>query len=158
MEKTVEPTSKEELQASNFNSNNDIKTSMFDVIEEGLNAMVRPGRALHYQRLKCAISPKTKSVADVTVQTVLSNKGFIVPIAETVGKLVDRAVDDCHLHDIKKASRTTADINLSIQRPLLRPKMPSSMLSGTPYFDSQEGNRRKRRCLHTSSCCNHQEI
>lgn len=35
---------------------------------------------------------QAKLVADIIVQPVLFNAGTIVPIAETVGKLVDRAV------------------------------------------------------------------
>lgn len=42
-----------------------------------------------------------KTVADTIVQSVLSNTGFISPIAETIGKMVDIAVHEYRLFDME---------------------------------------------------------
>lgn len=38
---------------------------------------------------------QTKSVAKSIVQAVLSNTRFVVPIAEAVGRMVDRLLEEC---------------------------------------------------------------
>lgn len=57
---------------------------------------------------------QTKSATDVVAQAVLSNTaGFIVMIAETVGKQVERAVDIFHLRNTEEASKTIVGTDLS---------------------------------------------
>lgn len=72
---------------------------------------------------------QTNSVADIIVQAVLSSTGFIVPIAGTVGRFLDRDVDKCDLRDNEEVSMTTAGNNRSNEGPLPRLTKPSKMLS-----------------------------
>lgn len=44
-----------------------------------------------------------KSVSYAMVQGVYSNSSLIVPIAETMSRLIDRAVNEYHLHNIEEA-------------------------------------------------------
>lgn len=57
---------------------------------------------------------QTKSVADIIAEGVLYNTGFIVPIAETVKRIEDRAVNECRLRDIEEVPTTTADTDLPL--------------------------------------------
>lgn len=41
--------------------------------------------------------------------------GFIVPIAKTVGEVVDRAIDEYCLRDMEEASTTVSDYKLAIK-------------------------------------------
>lgn len=44
---------------------------------------------------------QTKAVMYTIVKSVLSSTGLIVSIAEPVGEMVDRAVDEYGLHDME---------------------------------------------------------
>lgn len=57
---------------------------------------------------------ETKSVADTIVKLVLSSTGFIVPISETAGEMVYRAIDEDHLRNMEEAAMTVADDQPSI--------------------------------------------
>lgn len=89
---------------------------------------------------------QTASVAEKIVQSVLSNMGFIVPIAELVGKLVDRVVDEGCSREIKEASTTTAGtttfIELAPADPTRPPKIPS---------DSKSQEKLHQGCCHRRS-------
>lgn len=72
---------------------------------------------------------QNRAVANTTVQLVLSNMGFIVPIVRTGGKIVERVVDKYRPHNMEGASTSDADREWSIERLshlLRRPaKVPS---------------------------------
>lgn len=76
----------------------------------------------------CSLVQK-KSVAHTIVKPVLSNTGFIVPIAKTVGKTVESAVDEFHLLDMEKESSTVDREELSIVRQPPHVKRPSKIIS-----------------------------
>lgn len=71
------------------------------------------------------ILDQTKAVSNSTVKSILSTTRFIVPIAETVGKTVNRAVVEYRLHITGEASTTVAD------KPLIMQSLP-------PRQDSRE--------------------
>lgn len=50
-----------------------------------------------------------KGVAITIVKSVLSNTGLIVLIVETSEKVVDRAIDEYRLLDMKEVSTTDSD-------------------------------------------------
>lgn len=70
-----------------------------------------------------------KAVMHRIIYLVLSNTGFIVQVAETVGKSIDRAVDEYLLWDLEESLTTVADNEPSIgflPAPVTRPsKTPS---------------------------------
>lgn len=78
----------------------------------------------------------TKSVADKIVQKVLSNTGFIVAIAEIVGKLGDKEVDEHSLGDIKGSSTITSSTNLLFECVPSHPKRPTKR----PSYSQWHGN------------------
>lgn len=47
-----------------------------------------------------ASTVQTNAVADLIVRSVLSLKGFVVPIAKTIGKTLERSVDEYHLREM----------------------------------------------------------
>lgn len=109
------------MKASYSNLDSDLKTSIFNVVEQTMGEVVRPGRSPSVSETQMRSLVQTKSVADIIVQEVLFNNRFIFPIAETPGMLVDRGVGECHLRDIDEASKTTAGpICLNIYRCLVR--------------------------------------
>lgn len=55
------------------------------------------------------------SVADIIIQSVLSNTRFIIVIGEIGSKLVDKEVDEHRLREIKGASKTTAGTDRFIE-------------------------------------------
>lgn len=59
---------------------------------------------------------QTKAVAYMVVQSVLSDTGIIIPIAETIGKMVDWPVHDDCLRNVKYASTIVADTDQLIER------------------------------------------
>lgn len=80
---------------------------------------------------------QTKLLADIIVQVVLTSNRFIVSIAETMVKQVDRAVYKCCSRDIKEGLTASAYTNMSIERQQPR----STRLSKIPsYSKSQRKN------------------
>lgn len=55
---------------------------MVDAIKQGLRKVVRSGRALAANEVEMSDPFKTKSVADIIVQTVFCHTNFIVIVAE----------------------------------------------------------------------------
>lgn len=90
IEKDVEATSDDALRANYFNSNKDIKAGMFKVIEQVLGDVVRSVRSDTMAKGKKRSLVQSKLVADNIVHSTPSNMGLIVPIVESVQKMVDR--------------------------------------------------------------------
>lgn len=108
----VEYTSEDALQAGYLNFNNSFKYAMFKVLEKELGEVVRYDRAPTVSEVEMHSLVQTKAVADMIVQSVLSHTKFIVPMGETVGKMMERAVDGFHLPDSKEAFSIAADTEL----------------------------------------------
>lgn len=58
---------------------------------------------------------QTRVVAGTIFKSVLFNTRFIVPIAETARKMVDRAIDEYHLSDLGEEPTTIAGDNQLIE-------------------------------------------
>lgn len=102
---------------------------MLNVMEQAPADVVRSVRAPTVSEAKMHSLFQRKAVSDTIVKSVKSKTRFIVPIAETVGKMVNSTLDRYRLHNIKEASRTVANVEPSIEcsphhelRPL---KIPS---------------------------------
>lgn len=128
----VDPTFKDALQASFFNFSNGLKTAMFEVVGQALGKLVGYGHvplASEADMMQSLV--QTKSAADTVVQRVLSNSGFIIPIAKTVGKLVERADDKHQIRKIDRASKINASTNPFIERAQSGLTRPSKVLSNS---------------------------
>lgn len=73
---------------------------------------------------------QTNSLAETIVQSVLSNLKDVVPIAEIVGRLVDKAVDEHRLPDMEAVSTTSSGTN-SFEKAPLHPTTPSKIPSNS---------------------------
>lgn len=67
---------------------------MFKVVEQVFGKVVQFVYAPIVYGAKLQSLVQIEFVAEKVIQSVLSNMGFIVTIAETVGKLVNRAVEE----------------------------------------------------------------
>lgn len=79
---------------------------MFIFVEQALPKMVRYGRSFTISASKMGSGVQKEAVAEIIVQSVLLNTGLIVLIPESLGKVVDRAVDEYSLWDMEKPSTT----------------------------------------------------
>lgn len=66
---------------------------MFNMAEQAQREVVGSGRVSTVSEVETGGLVR-KSVVDRITQAVLSDTGFIVPTAETVGKMVYRALDE----------------------------------------------------------------
>lgn len=98
------------------------KSQLFNVVEQALGKVVRSGCPPTVKDDMICNTVQTKWVADIIVQEVLSNTGFTAPIAKTVGKSVNRGVDECCLHGIEEVSTTTTATNYYNEDPMSRLK------------------------------------
>lgn len=115
--KNVKYTFEDALQANWPKSYKDFKTAVFNIIETALRGVAQYNCATRVvEALMCNLG-QTKSIADIIVQAVLSSTGSIVPIAETVDRVVDRAVDERSSRNTEQVSTTTASTDLSRQVP-----------------------------------------
>lgn len=94
---------------------------------------------------------QTKALVSTTVQSLLLKTSFIVPIAGTVGEMVDRAVVEYRLGDMKEASMKVTDDDPSIKCSPSRAKRPSNIPSDSK---SREEPRPSRRHHCISSVAN----
>lgn len=69
------------------------------------------------------------ALAGTIVRSVLSNTRFIVPMAESVRKMMDKAAGEYRQRDKEKASMTVADDELLIKSSPLRTNRPSKVVS-----------------------------
>lgn len=97
---------------------------------------------------------QTKALADTIVKSVLTSTPFIVPIAKTVEKVANRAVDEFCLQGIKKVYTPVVNdeplIELSPQCKYRPPKLPSASMSHEEQYRS--------RCPgHRAWCRKHHE-
>lgn len=72
---------------------------MFSIVEQALGSVVRSRCAGTVPNALMRGFAKTKSVANKHVKSVGSNTRLILRISETIGKMVDRAVDEYRLLD-----------------------------------------------------------
>lgn len=96
------------LQARCFHSNNVLKSDMFNVVEQALSEVIQFGRAATSSEPKMLPRIPENAVPDTIVNSVLSNTGFILSIAETEGKMMYTAVDENCLRDREHASSKVA--------------------------------------------------
>lgn len=89
--KAVESLLEEVLQASYFNLINRLKSAM--ALEQALGEVPQSSRVPAVSEAEPRCLFRTKAVLDKIVQSVLFNTGSIVPIAETVGKIVEVVAD-----------------------------------------------------------------
>lgn len=99
------------LQASYYNTNNGLKTAMFQLVEQALGEDDRSTRVPTVSKSEMQSLLQMESVADTVDQAALSNTGLIVPILEIVGKLVDRAVGEECLLEIELEFKTAGRNN-----------------------------------------------
>lgn len=71
----------------------------------------------------------TRAVADPIFQSVLSNPGLIVPVTETVWKMVDRVLEEYLPRDKEEASTTVVEDYVSIEPLPSSATMASKVLS-----------------------------
>lgn len=64
---------------------------MFKVVEQVLTEATRCGHVPTVSEAKMRSLVEKKSVGLIIVKSIMSNTGFIVPIAETTGKMMDSA-------------------------------------------------------------------
>lgn len=103
---------------------------------------------LEYRRSRwAAVFRQNLSGHDRCVSTV--QHGFIVLIAETVGKIVHQAVDEYYLRDIDEASTRTAGDKTWIARLSRRATRPSKISFN---FELYKVHRCCRRCRRSSFC------
>lgn len=145
----VESTLKDTLQASYFNSSeHGLKTAMFNRVEQALGEMVRSGHLPTISKAEMQRPVQNKSLTHTIVHSVLSNTGIVFLIAERMGNLVDRAIDEHSLRDIEKASTITADTDPFIE---LAPLHPTKLSKIPSDFESHEEPLRSRCCRCSSS-------
>lgn len=114
--KTIRTTFKGALPLSYFSSsNNCFKTSMVSVDEQALSKMEPCGRVPTIWKGQICDLVQIRLVANRIVQNVLSNTGLLIQIAETVIKLVYKAVDEWHLLYIKIVPKKATGTDLSMK-------------------------------------------
>lgn len=82
---------------------------MLIVVKPALGEVARSGPAPTVSRDEMHSLVQTKAVLDTIVKSVLSNKGFMVSIAETFGNTVDGGNDEYGPWDMEEASTTGVD-------------------------------------------------
>lgn len=95
---------------------------MIKMIEQALSEVFQSSCAPTLSEAEMSRPIQTQSVAKTFDQSLMSNTGFFVTIAEIIGKLMDRAVEEHRFHEIGAASRTTTDNNLFIKHAPPGPK------------------------------------
>lgn len=81
-------------QTSYFHSNNILKSNRFIVVEPVLGKVFQPGRAPTESEVYIRSLVQMQTVADTIIRSMLYTTGFIVPIAETFGNMVERQADE----------------------------------------------------------------
>lgn len=90
---------------------------------------------------------QTTTVVDTIVKALLSNTNLIVPIAETVGKVVSRAIDEYSPREIEETSTTVPG-----QEPWVEGDQPLSTKPSKKLSDSESHvEPRRSRCSLQSS-------
>lgn len=85
-------TFEEALQTCYFHLINDVKSAWFNHFEQTLEELFRSGRATILSEAKMHNLLQVKAVEDTNVQSMLPIIVLVVPIAESVRKMVDTAV------------------------------------------------------------------
>lgn len=102
---------------------------MFKAPEQALCKVVRSVQASAVSNAQIQILILMKLIAERIVRSVLFNTALVVPIAELVAKLMDKAVDEHGSRDIKAASTSTTGSDPFIDRALPPLTMPSKTTS-----------------------------
>lgn len=124
IEKTVESTFEDAFQGSYFHSNIGLKIAIFNVVEQTLSEMDRYDGAPPVLEAHTRDLVQNKLLSDTIFQAVLRPTVFIVPIAETVNKLVSSAVDECRFCSIGKTLTTSAIKDVAREWALPCPARP----------------------------------
>lgn len=82
----------------------------------------------------CSVS-QTKAVTKKIFQSVLFNTRFLISSAETIAKMVDRAVHESHSRDMKEASATNAGKKLMIEPSSPHATEPSEIPSDSESLE-----------------------
>lgn len=90
--KDSKPRIENAIQTSSFNSSNDLKSSMFNIVQKVLDEVLRLSGALTLSGDDMYSLVQTKPITTTSFKSVQSNTRFIVLIAETVAKIGDGAV------------------------------------------------------------------
>lgn len=114
--KTVEATYEGALQLSYFDSSNGLKTATFNVFKHAPAEVVRFGRGHTVREMKICRSIQSSLIAERIVCRVFSGSTSIVPMAEIVHNLVNRALDEDRQRQLDANSTLTAGTELSIER------------------------------------------
>lgn len=118
MVKIFKPAFVDAIQASYFNYNNGLKIAMFNGVKKALGDVVLSCRLTTVSDVQTQTLVQTKAVEDRILKSILSQPVLIVPIAVIAGKMVQKAVDEYSLRDMKEASTEVADDRQSRTRLL----------------------------------------
>lgn len=92
---------------------------MFNVVQQMVGEILRSDPAFTESKAKMRRLLQWNAIAGTIIQWALSSPGFIVPIFETVWKMLDRAVVEKSPPNIEDASRNVAEVERLIGRRLL---------------------------------------
>lgn len=95
---------------------------MLQVAEQAPGEVARSNSALIEFKAEMRSLVQTKAVADTIVQSVLFTTGLIFLIPEYFGKVVDIAINELRLCNLKEAFMAAAGTELSIEHSTPRPK------------------------------------
>lgn len=100
--------------ANYFNLNNGLRPAMFNISEQILCKGTRSLRNSAVKETQMHNVFQTKPRAEMLVQNVMYNTASFIKFAKTVGKLVNRSNQACHLSNFsEEASTTTSHPELS---------------------------------------------
>lgn len=115
--------------ANGFNSNNDVKYAMFNVVDEVLAEMAWYSRAPTIDEAEMCSFVQTNLGAVKIVRLELFNMSFLVLIADTLVNVVERVVNEYLLDDMEKATTKFAGAKPWIERSPRHPTGPSRISS-----------------------------
>lgn len=124
---------------------------MFNDVEQALNGVARSSSAWGVSEVEMCNLVETKAVADEIIKSILSKMRIIVPIADTVEQMVERAGNEYGVRDMEEAWTTATDNESFILRLPPYTKRQFKILS---RFESQDEHRGSRRHRCSASNCN----
>lgn len=133
--RTVKSTSQGALQTKYFSLNTSLISALFNAIEQALREVIGSGRATTMGQADMWSIVQTATIADLFVQSILSNKGLLFLIANTVGKIEDKAFNDIRLREIEEVPTTVLGDEPSLKCSLPRSAMQSKISSDSESHD-----------------------
>lgn len=97
-------------------------------------------------------SLRTKDVADRIFKSVLYSKGFIFLICETIGKMMERAVDEYRFGNMEQRSKKVAENKSSIERSHLHATCPSKTPSDLELHEEPRRSPSRGRNSFRRNC------